>query len=62
VHINCECEVVQWCIKDMTGRVVLQGVELSGPIAVGDLPSGMYLVEVNDKRGFYNRQKLIISR
>jgi hypothetical protein len=29
---------------------------------VGDLPSGMYLVEVNDKRGFYNRQKLIISR
>lgn len=62
VHINCECEVVQWCIKDMTGRVVLQGVELSGPIAVGDLPLGMYLVEVNDKRGFYNRQKLIISR
>lgn len=62
VNLRCDCEVVQWRIKDMTGRVVVQGTELSGPISVGALPTGMYLVEVNDNRGLSNHQKLIISR
>ena len=61
VKLRCDCEVVNWNIKDMTGRVISKGGELNGSLAVGDFPNGMYLVEFKDKRGLTNRQKLVVS-
>jgi hypothetical protein len=62
VYFQCDCNLVRWNIKDMTGRLVAHGGVIEGAISVGDLPSGMYVVELQDQRGLVNRQKLILSR
>ncbi|MDP2189633.1 MAG: T9SS type A sorting domain-containing protein [Sphingobacteriaceae bacterium] len=62
IILRCECAVKQWNIKDMTGRVVASGSQIDSPILVGDLPIGMYVVELHDQRQLVSRQKLILSR
>lgn len=62
IQLRCECEIVQWHIKDMTGRIVTSGTAFEGPVSVANLPTAMYVVELKDRNGLVSRQKLIISR
>lgn len=62
LNLRCDCEVSRWLIKDMAGRLALEGKYIEGPISVTHLPNGLYLVELEDSAGRLNRQKLIISR
>ncbi len=62
IQVRCDCEIAQWNIKDMTGRILASGTELEGPLSTSFLPAAMYLVELEDRNGLVSRQKLIISR
>lgn len=62
ILVRCECEIAQWHIKDMTGRIVTSGTAFEGPVSVANLPTAMYVVELKDRNGLVSRQKLIISR